>query len=134
MLRNFAFLLAGLAPTAASAEVCAQVRPFVATGADGTAFTELVSLMGAPPSLILLVLTALAIRFRWQWVGLGVVVLWTAWVSLIAMSAPGPTMQQAIEEGCVGSPTLFIGLVAAICGGMMLYTAPRKAKDTNGES
>jgi hypothetical protein len=125
--------LAALAPAAAQAEVCGQVRPFVGPGETGTAFTEMVSLMGTPPSLILLVLTALTVRFRWQWASLGVVVLWSVWVSLVAMSAPDAAMLQAIEEGCVGSPTLFIGLVAAICGAMMLYTAPRKAK-TDGEA
>lgn len=122
-----------LTPCAALAEVCDKVRPFVGIGETGTAFTELVSLMATPPSLILLVLSALAIRFRWQWAALGVVVLWSLWVSLIAMAAPDDVMLLAIEEGCVGPPTLFIGLVAAICGGMMLYTAPRKAK-TDGEA
>ena len=125
---------AALSPAAAQAAVCAQVRPFVGPGETGTAFTEMVSLMGTPPSLVLLILTALALRFRWQWASLGVVVLWSVWVSLVAMSAPDPAMLQAIEEGCVGSPTLFIGLVAAICGGMMLYTAPRKAKTPDGEA
>ena len=129
-----ALLFTGTAlPSAAVAEVCNKVRPFVGADEPGTVFTEAVSLMGTPPSLILLVLTALAIRFRWQWISLGVVVLWSIWLSLIAMSAPDATMLQAIEEGCVGEPTLFIGLVAAICGGMMLYTAPRKAK-TDGET
>lgn len=126
-----------VSPSAASAAVCSKVRPFVETGEMGTAFTELVSLMGTPPSLILLVLSALAIRFCWQWAALGVVVLWSVWVSLIAMAAPDDTLLLAIEEGCVGPPTLFIGLVAAICGGMMLYTAPRKAKTdghTDGEA
>ncbi len=123
-----------LGPGAARASVCDEVRPFVGPGESGTAFTEMVSLLGTPPSLILLVLTALVIRFRWQWASLAVVVLWSIWVSLIAMSAPDAAMLAAIEEGCVGAPTLFIGLVAAICGAMMLYTAPRKAKQTDGES
>lgn len=115
-------------PVAAAAEVCGKLRPFVGPDAPGTAFTEMVALMGTPPSLILLVLTALAVRFRWQWAALGVVVLWSVWVSLVAMSAPDAAMLAAIEQGCVGSPSLFIALVAAICGGVMLYTAPRKAK------
>ena len=32
---------------------------------------------------------------------------------------------EAVKEGCIGSPTLFIGVVAAICVAMILYTAPR---------
>lgn len=130
-------IFALLTPTAALAEVCSDVRPFVSPGAPGTAFTEMVSLMGTPPSLILLVLSALAIRFRWQWAALGVVVLWSVWVSLVAMQTPDGPLLLAVEEGCIGPPTLFIALVAAICGGMMLYTAPRKAKtdeNTDGEA
>ena len=130
-------ILGLLTPNAALAEVCDKVRPFVSPGEPGTAFTEMVSLMGTPPSLILLVLSALAIRFRWQWAALGIVVLWSIWVSLVAMQPPDGTLLLAIEEGCVGPPTLFIALVAAICGGMMLYTAPRKAKtdgNTDGEA
>lgn len=125
--------IAALSPTGALANVCEQVRPFVGASEGGTAFTEAMSLMGTVPSLVLLLLSALAIRFRWQWVALGVVVLWSVWVSFIAMSSPSPIMEQAISEGCVGPPTLFIALVAAICGGMMLYTAPRKAP-TNGDN
>jgi hypothetical protein len=29
-----------------------------------------------------------------------------------------------MAEGCVGSPALFIGIIAAICVGTIFYTAP----------
>jgi Na+/proline symporter len=121
-----------LVPVHALAEVCDKVRPFVGAGETGTALTEAASLMATPPSLVLLLLSAVAIRLRWQWAALGIVVLWSIWVSLVAMAAPDPAMQSAIDAGCVGPPTLFIALVAAICGGMILLTAPRKAK-TDGD-
>jgi len=35
-----------------------------------------------------------------------------------------------IAVRCLGSPTLFIAAVAAICVGMILYTAPTEARKT----
>lgn len=115
-----------LAPNVALAEICEKVRPTWTPGTQATAWGELIALMGTPPSLVLLLLTALAIRFRHQWGALIVTVIWTVWVSLVAMSGPDETRQAAINEGCIGSPTLFIAAVAAICVAMILYTVPRK--------
>ena len=116
-------LILALLPGAALAEVCAQVRPFWTPGAPATGWDELIGLMATPPSLVLLLLSALAIRFRQQWLTLGTVLLWSFWVSFVVLVSPDPTRLQAIEEGCIGSPTLFILAVAAICGGMILYTS-----------
>ena len=127
-LRRGLIFLIFCAPSAAFAEVCDKVRPTWTPGTQATGWSELIALMGTPPSLILLVLSALAIRFRHQWGALVVVVLWAIWVSLVAMSAPDEIRQMAINEGCIGSPALFIAAVAAICGGMILYTAPRSTR------
>ena len=124
-----------LIPGAASAEVCDKVRPFWTPGTDATAWTELVALMAAPPSLVLLLLSAIAIRFRHEWGALGVVVLWTAWVSLVAFyGTDGEVQTMATEEGCIGPPTLFIAAVAAICVGMILYVAPPFGRGQNSEN
>lgn len=122
-------LILALLPLPAWAGVCDKVRPFWTPGAPATGWDELIGLMGTPPSLILLVLSALAVRFRHQWGALVVVLLWTAWVSVVALvGLDGETQALAIAEGCIGSPVLFIAIVAAICGGMILYTAPRETR------
>ena len=122
-------LLFSLLPLPALAEVCDKVRPFWTPGAPATAWDEFLGLMGTPPSLVLLVLTALAVRFRHQWGALVVVLLWTGWISLITFfGADNEIQRAAVAEGCVGSPVLFIAVVTAICGGMILYTAPRDTR------
>ncbi len=57
------------------------------------------------------------------------VVGWTFWVSLISMADPTGTREIARAEGCIGSPTLFIALVAAICVATILYTASLTRRD-----
>lgn len=119
-----------LVPGAAMAEVCDKERP----GWDGTATTmldEAVSLAATVPSLVLILATALALRFRSAKGGLAVVVLWTAWVSVVAFVGNAtPIRQAALQEGCIASPALFIGLVAAICVATILYTAPSERRSS----
>ena len=124
-VRGIVISVAAMAPSQALAQVCEQVRPLWSPGSEATGLGELIALMGTPPSLALLIASALAFRFRHQWGALVVVVLWTVWSSIVALSEPGETMQNAINEGCVGAPTLFIVAVVAICVGLILYTAPR---------
>lgn len=111
-----------LAPSAAWAQVCDQVRPFWTPGSPATAWDELLGLMGTIPSLVLLVLSLVVIRFRHAWGALVVTVLWTLWISVVAFLGPrGATQQQAAAEGCIGSPSLFIAAAAALCIGMILW-------------
>lgn len=122
-------------PGAAWADVCDKVRPLWTPGAQATAWGEMIALMGTPPSLVLLVLSALAVRFRHEWGALVVVLLWTGWVSLLVFYNSGDDIQvAALQEGCVGSPTLFIAVAAAICIGMILYVAPPFGRDPNSEN
>ena len=121
-------LCATLAPAPALAEVCDKVRPFWTPGRPATAVDELLGLMATPPSLVLLVLTALALRLRHAWGALAVVVLWSTWVSFAVMRTPGPTLGAARAEGCIGPPTLFIAVVAAICVATILYTSRRDTR------
>lgn len=119
----------GLAAAPAWAEVCDKVRPNWDPGTPATAWSELIGLMGTPPSLVLLLLTGLVLRFRHQWGGVAIVVLWTIWISvLVFLGADTEAQKLAIQEGCVGSPTLFIAVIAAICVATILYTAPRSQR------
>lgn len=112
----------------AHAATCAQMRPNWTAGVPATAWDEFIALMSTPPSLVLILASLLAIRFAHQWGALVVVLLWTLWVSLVAMSSPDADRLAAMQEGCIGSPTLFIAAVAAICVGMILYTTRRAAR------
>ena len=117
-----------LAASPSYAEVCAQMRPNWTPGVPASAWDELIALMSTPPSLVLILASLIAVRFAHQWGALVVVLLWTLWVSLVAMSSPDAARLAALQEGCIGSPTLFIAAVAAICVGMILYTTRRAAR------
>jgi hypothetical protein len=115
-------MLAAL-PGPALAEVCSAQRP----DWDGTpvsALDEALWLMASPITVILIVATLLALRFRSQWGGVAIVVLWTGLVSVLTMLDPTGTRAPGLAEGCIGSPTLFIAAVTAICIATILYTAP----------
>ncbi|MEW9918317.1 hypothetical protein AB2B41_01770 [Marimonas sp. MJW-29] len=123
-LRGGLIATALLAPLPAWAEVCDRMRPLWTPGTPATAWDELIALMITPPSLVLLLLSVLVLRFRHQWGALAVVMAWSLWVSFVALSTPDAARLHAISEGCIGSPTLFILAVAAICVAMILYTVP----------
>jgi len=111
-------------PTVSWAEVCDKARP----GWDGTPVGivgEAISLFLSPAGLALLLMSAVALRFRHQWVGLAAVILWTIFITVVTMADPTGVRAQAMVEGCIGPPTLFIVAVAAICVGIVLYTKPR---------
>jgi hypothetical protein len=115
-------MILSLLPGVAWAQDCSVQRP----GWDGAAVSavqEAVFLASSPAALVLLLGTAVAIRFKSQWGSLAVVLGWTAFVTFLTMLAPA-SRKLAMAEGCVGSPALFIGIIAAICVGMIFYTAP----------
>lgn len=115
-------LILALLPGAAWAQGCAEQRP----GWDGAsvgAVQEAVFLASSPAALMLFLGTVLALRFKSQWGSLAVVLGWTAFATFLTMLAPA-SRKIAMAEGCVGSPALFIGIIAAICMGTIFYTAP----------
>ena len=118
-------LILSLLPGAAWPEVCDKMRPGWDPGTQATAWSELIHLASSPAALVLFALTALVLRFRSQWGGLAIVVLWTLLISLPMFLDDGGISAAGMAEGCIGSPTLFIALVAAICVATILYTAPR---------
>jgi hypothetical protein len=118
-------MLALVTPGAALAEVCDKTRPSW-DGEPVNAFGEAVFLFSSPAALLLVLGSLIVIRFRHQWGALGIVVLWTLLVSLISMGDPTGLKEFEVAEGCIGSPVLFIGVVTAICVGMILYTTPRQ--------
>ncbi len=115
------------------AEVCDKVRPNW-DGTPASALSEAVALFGSPLGLFLLIATAFAIRFRHAWAGLATVIGWTGFVSIILAKDPTGIHEFAVLEGCVGPPTLFVGVTIAICIGTILYTAPRRLGKTDGDS
>jgi len=119
--------LVALIPGSALAEVCDKARPDW-NGVPVTALGEAVTLMFSPMGLSLLISTLAALRFRSQWGGVAAVVGWTAFATLLTMADPTGFRPEAMAEGCIGSPTLFIALAAAISVGTIIYTAPRKAE------
>ncbi|MBV0910801.1 hypothetical protein [Anianabacter salinae] len=128
MRRHLSCAAALSVPSAASAEVCEAVRPSWVPGTAVSSVDEAILLLSAPASLGLVAATALALRFRSQWGALACVVGWTIWASVIVMGRDTGVQAQAIAEGCMGSPALFITLAAAICVTAILYTRPRVAR------
>ena len=115
-------LILSVLPGAALAQSCAVQRPSW-DGAPVSAVQEAMFLAMSPAALVLFLGTALAVRFKSQWGSLAVVLGWTAFVTFLTMLAPD-SRKLAMAEGCIGSPALFIALIAAICVGTIFYTAP----------
>lgn len=120
-------LILALVPGAASAEVCDKVRPGW-DGAPMSATAEAIALFATLPSLALILATLAALRFRSQWGGLVVVVGWSLWTSVLVFVGGRELRPAAVAEGCMGSQTLFLGAVVAICVGTILYTLPRETR------
>ena len=119
-------LILSLLPSLAWAQTCAEQRPSW-DGRPVTMAQEAMFIATTPAALILILGTVIAARFKSSWGGLVVVLGWTALVSFLTMLAPD-SRKQAFAEGCVGNPALFIGIITAICIGMIFYTAPPKAR------
>jgi len=109
--------------------ICTQIKP-AWDGTPVSIFAETLSLASSPITLILLAATVITLRFRNQWGALALVVAWSFYVSFLTILDPGNTFTTARAEGCLGSPTLFIVAVAAICILMIFYTAPNEARKT----
>jgi len=112
-----------------------MVRP----GWDGTPVTamgELIYLLQTPMVLVLILCTALALRFRSEKGGLGVVIGWSIATFLVTgWGGSDGTMGTAIAEGCIGNASYFVAVAAAICIGVVLYTAPlpRRGQKPDGD-
>ena len=109
----------------AFAQACETLRPNW-DGVPLSAFDEAIVLFASIPAMALLVASAIVVRTRNQWAALGIVVLWVILASIVSF---GDTdiQQEAMIEGCMGSTTLYLAIVGAICIALVAYTAPRKA-------
>ena len=107
-------------PNTVWADICSTLRPNW-DGGPVSAWSELLHLAQTPIVIALLITTLLVLRFRSQWGGLAVVVGWS-FVTYLSLSSN--IQQTAASEGCVGNPALFIAVVALLCIGVVLYTAP----------
>jgi len=126
-MRWLAGLLAGLFPQTALAQICDQIDVHT------TIWSETLALAMSPLCLLLLAGTLLAVRFKSKWGGAVLVLGWAALVTQVSMF-PGSVIAAGRQEGCLGSPALFIALVGALCVGMILYTAPNTASTSDGDS
>ena len=121
-------LALALLPLPARADVCQTQRPDW-DGVPVTALGEALGLLLSAAGLVLLCLSLAALRFRNQWIGLATILLWTVFFSVLTMADPTGVRALAQAEGCIGPPSLFIALGAAICVGIVLYTKPRLSGD-----
>ncbi|MEQ9260370.1 MAG: hypothetical protein RIG84_14885 [Roseovarius sp.] len=125
-------LLAAL-PLPAWADACAAYRP----GWDGVpvgALEEALTLMMSPAALFLLITTALAFRLRRQWLTLALCLAWSGLVALVTfVDLPGGSRQEALAQGCIGPPTLFIALAGALCVALVLFTTPKQKGEGEGK-
>lgn len=131
-LRGGLTLALSFTGTGALAQACETLRPDW-EGAPVTLWQEALYLFSTPPALVLILASLIVIRLRHAWGALIVVVLWSLLTTLISMADPTGLQNLARAEGCMGSPALFIVIVAAICVGMILYTAPRKERPDRPE-
>ena len=117
------------APQAAPG-ACASFRPDW-DGGTVSALSEALLLVQTPAALVLLLASALVLRFRSAWGALAVFVGWSLLVSAFTFFDPtGGVRNAAMEEGCVGSPTLFIAVALGISVGLILYTGqPEKREE-----
>ena len=116
-----------LAQEAAVSGVCAEERP----NWDGVPVTmagEALILFSTPAALALLAASVIAVVMRSPWGALVLCVLWSGLTMMVAAADPTGLRAQALAEGCRASPAIFIVIVAAICGAMILQTS-RKPKD-----
>ena len=121
-----------LPATARAQEVCAKVRPDW-DGAPVPEWEEAILLFGSPAALALLLASALVLRFRSAWGALAVFVGWSLLVSAFTIYDPtGGQRIAAAQEGCIGSPALFVAIVMAIGVGLLLYTGKPRDEDAKG--
>ena len=115
-------VILALFPTPALAEACDKIRPGWDGGPVGPV-AEAITLFSSPIALILLFLTALVFRFRSSWGALTLCLFWSFLITAVTFFDPtGGVRTLAAAEGCVGSPWLFITVVAALSVGMVLNT------------
>ncbi|MEM6588529.1 MAG: hypothetical protein AAF641_08790 [Pseudomonadota bacterium] len=116
-------------PTPALAEACNTIRPGW-DGGDVGAVAEAITLFSSPIALILLLCTALVFRFRSSWGALTVCLGWSFLITAVTFFDPtGGVRTEAITEGCVGSPWLFIAVVGLLSAGMIVYTGRPAERD-----
>ncbi|MDX1785439.1 MAG: hypothetical protein R3210_04880 [Roseovarius sp.] len=113
-------------PGVAFADVCRSQRPEW-NGQPVTIWGEALALFSSPAALFLLAASAVAVALRSQSGALVVCVLWS-FLALGIISFDPKTRALAVNEGCVGSPILFIEVIALLSGAMIVYTSRRVQK------
>lgn len=97
----------------AFSEVCDKVRPSIAVdGYPVSARAELLTQVGSPAFLIIVLLLVLGYFRPWALIACGFACAIQAMIPFFA----DEVVKAAVQEGCVGPPYLFQALCAAICG------------------
>lgn len=120
-------LTLALLPGTAWADACEQLRP----GWDGlpaTPVTEALGLFTSPIVLFLLAALGVAVAFRHAMGTALVALLWSFFITYLVLPDTSGVRAAAAEAGCLASPTLFIGLSAAICSAAVFYTFRREKR------
>lgn len=113
-------LILSLLASSTMAEVCDKERPrWDPASGPASMLDEFFALILNPFVLGMLCLTAVAILSKWRipkWI---LAVVWLSLSILIGIDHYGPVLNDvrwfAMQEGCIGSPLLFIALAIAIC-------------------
>ena len=115
-----------LIATPAHAEVCDKERPNW-DGSPVSLVDEAIALALGPTGLFFIGATAVAVLFRHS-IGVGIAcVMWAFYITALIMRGDD-VFEQAVAEGCIGNPALFVGLVAAICLAAVLFTIRREKR------
>ncbi len=106
--------------SSAMAEVCDKERPFWdRTSGPASMFDELIALSLNPPSMVLLGLSIITFALKLRALQWALAPLWLLAAVVAVANYYGPILDdvrwEAIGEGCIGSPLLFVGLAIAIC-------------------
>jgi hypothetical protein len=113
-----------LLPAKTRAETCATLRPDW-NGDPATQLSEAIGLFLSPAGLFLGAALAVAVLFRHPMGTCLVALLWSVFITFLVMPDASGQTAMARAEGCLASPTLFIGLSTAICALAVYYTFRR---------
>lgn len=127
-MRFWAVLISGAAlPGSAWAEVCDTERP-VWDGTPATQLSEALGLISSPIGLFLLGALTIAVVFRHPMGTALAALMWSCFIAFLVLPDTSGVRAQAMAEGCVAPPTLFIGLSTAICALAVVYTFRRETR------
>lgn len=113
-------LILSLFASPAFAAVCDTARPNW-NGTPATAVSEALYLFMSPVSLFLIAALCVAVIFRHKMGATITVLLWSFYLSFVIFPDQTGGTAIAMQEGCIGSPTLYIALSAVLSIAAIAY-------------